>query len=138
MRLRWYYGLALLLGLLVLGGVVFTVIDAMNFQRLGFAGINVPGHMAASYQYLDDTIDSHITVDEGETIVLEYELRSEEGELLLDIQDPQGEQLMRLEGNEAGRAEIEAPFTGTYRLVVHGEETRGEYDIRWNVAPQGS
>jgi hypothetical protein len=138
MRLRWYYGLALLLGLLVLGGVVFTVIDAMNFQRLGFAGVNIPGHMAASYQYLDDTIDSHITVDEGETLVLEYELRSEEGELLLDIQDPQGEQLMRLEGNEAGRAEIEAPFTGTYRLVVHGEETRGEYDIRWDVVPQGS
>jgi hypothetical protein len=70
--------------------------------------------------------------------VLEYELRSEEGELLLDIQDPQGEQLMRLEGNEAGRAEIEAPFTGTYRLVVYGEETRGEYDIRWDVVPQGS
>jgi hypothetical protein len=138
MRLRWYYGLALLLGLLVLGGVVFTVIDAMNFQRLGFAGVNIPGHMAASYQYLDDTIDSHITVDEGETLVLEYELRSEEGELLLDIQDPQGEQLMRLEGNEAGRAEIEAPFTGTYRLVVYGEETRGEYDIRWDVVPQGS
>jgi hypothetical protein len=137
MRVRWQYGLALLLGLLVLGSAALFVIDAMNFQRVGFAGVNIPGHMAASYQYLDDTVDSHITVEEGSTIVLEYELRSEEGSLLLDILDPQGEQLMRLEGNEAGRAEIEAPFDGTYRLVVHGEETRGEYDVRWDVEPQG-
>jgi hypothetical protein len=137
MRLRWYHGLVLLLGLLVLGGAVLFVRDAMNFQRLGFAGVNVPGHMSASYQYLDDTLDSQIMVEEGETIVLEYELHSEEGELLLDILDPQGAQLMRLEGNEAGRAEIEAPFDGTYRLVVRGEETRGEYDIRWDVEPQG-
>jgi len=43
-----------------------------------------------------------------------------------------------MEGNEAGRAEIEAPFDSTYRLIIHGEhseETRGGYDLRWHVAP---
>jgi hypothetical protein len=41
-----------------------------------------------------------------------------------------------MEGNEAGRAEIAAPFDGTYRLIVHGEETRGGYVLRWHAAPE--
>jgi hypothetical protein len=136
MQLRWYHGLALLLlGLLVLGGAALIAIDAFTFQRVGFAGTNIPGHMAANYHYLDDTVDSSITAGEGETIVLDYELHTEEGQLRLSIRDPQGERLMRMEGNEAGRAESEAPFDGTYRLIIHGEETRGGYDLRWHVAP---
>jgi len=135
MRLHWYHGLALLMGLLLLGGAALIAIDAFTYQRVGFAGTNIPGHMAANYHYLDDTVDSSITAGEGETIVLDYELHTEEGHLRLSIRDPQGERLMRMEGNEAGRAEIEAPFDGTYRLIIHGEETRGGYDLRWHVAP---
>jgi hypothetical protein len=131
MRLHWYHGLTLL----VLGGAALVAIDTFTYQRVGFAGTNVPGHMAANYHYLDDTTESHITAGAGETIVLDYELHTEEGQLRLSIRDPRGERLMRLEGNEAGRAEIEAPFDGTYRLIIHGEETRGSYDLRWHVAP---
>jgi hypothetical protein len=136
MRLHWYHGLVLLLGLLVLGGAALLTIDAFTYHRVGFAGTNVPGHMAANYHYLDDTIDSSITAGEGETIVLDYELHTEQGHLQLSIRDPQGERLMHLEGNDVGRAEIEAPFDGTYRLIIHGEETRGGYDLRWYVAPE--
>jgi hypothetical protein len=138
MRVRPYHIVGLLVGLLVLGSVAFTVIDALNYQRVGFAGINVPGHMEARYQYLDDTIDSQITVNEGDTIVLDYELHSAEGRLVLDIIDPSGNRLMQMEGNEEGRAEIEAPFEGTYQMIVRGDETRGSYDLRWDVAPPQS
>ena len=136
MRLRVYHGVVLLLGLVVLGIASLTVWDALNYRRMGFVGTNIPGHMAASYQYLDDTLDAGLTVAEDEMIVLEYELQTEAGQLLLEIQAPDGTALMRMEGNEAGRAEIEVPQAGTYRLVVHGDETRGAYDIHWEVVPQ--
>jgi|GEM_PF-2165306 len=136
MRLRAYHGVILLLGLVVLGIAGLTVWDALNYHRIGFAGTNIPGHMAASYQYLDDTVDSGLTVAADEMIVLEYELQTEEGQLLLEIQAPDGTTLMRMEGNEAGRAEVEVPQAGTYRLVVQGDETRGAYDIHWEVVPR--
>jgi hypothetical protein len=138
MRLRWYHIVASVVGLFVLGGAILTAIDALHYDRIGFAGIHVPGHMEARYQYLDDTIESQITVDEGDTIVLEYELHTAEGQLVLEIFNPNGERLMRMEGNEEGRAEIEAPFSGTYQMVVQGDETRGSYNLSWNVAPPQS
>lgn len=138
MRLRLYHIVGLLVGLLVLGSATFIAIDALHYDRIGFAGIHVPGHMEARYRYLDDTIDSQITVDEGDTIVLEYELHTAEGQLVLEILAPNGDRLMRMEGNEEGRAEIEAPFGGTYQMTVQGNETRGSYDLRWHVAPPQS
>jgi hypothetical protein len=136
MQLRWYHGIALVLSLLVLGGVVVMAKDALHYQRVGFAGVNAPGHLAARYQYLDDTIDRQITVDAGEMIVLEYELHTTEGQLVLEIFSPNGERLMHMEGNDAGRAEIDAPFAGTYRLEINGDKTRGAYELHWDVVPQ--
>jgi hypothetical protein len=55
---------------------------------------------------------------------------------VLEIFSPNGERLMHMEGNDAGRAEIDAPFAGTYRLEINGDKTRGAYELHWDVVPQ--
>lgn len=151
MRFRWYHWLAIAGGLLGVATIVVLVallaMGTFNFQRIadvrvGFVGTSMPGHMIASYQYLDDTIDSQVTAQMGEMLVMTHELQVEQGTLSLEVQNPQGATIKRIErkapGEANGQTNIDIPQDGTYRLLVQGDETRGAYDIRWNVVSQAS
>jgi hypothetical protein len=151
MQFRWYHWLAIAGGLLGIAAILILgtlfINGTFNVQRMtdvrvGFVGTSIPGHMVASYQYLDDTIDSQVTAETGEMLVMTHELQVEQGTLSLEVQNPQGATIKRIErkapGEANGQTNIDIPQDGTYRLLVQGKETRGAYDIRWNVGSQAS
>jgi methionine-rich copper-binding protein CopC len=151
MQFRWYHWLAIAGGLLGIAAILILgtlfINGTFNVQRMtdvrvGFVGTSIPGHMVASYQYLDDTIDSQVTAETGEMLVMTHELQVEQGTLSLEVQNPQGATIKRIErkapGEANGQTNIDIPQDGTYRLLVQGKETRGAYDIRWNVVSQAS
>jgi hypothetical protein len=76
-------------------------------------------------------------LEEGQTLVLEYELALNKGKLTLRVLDPDGiivwEQLFA-DGAEADeQIEVDAEYEGTYTIVAAGDNAGGEYELSWDV-----
>lgn len=103
-------------------------------KRLGYTSMNVPGHMKASYTlYTGSQRSAAIQVDEGQSIYLAFNSKMEKGSLSLTVVDGQGQEVMNLPTGKRGIKEVKKPAGGQYFLVVRAEETKGFFDIFWEV-----
>lgn len=101
--------------------------------RVGYVGNNVGNQISATYQLYDGTQEKVIKVDEGQTILFSYTSVVEKGTLTIEVRDTDKDKIGELETNTAGTQAIMADKTGDYRLIIKGDDTKGSFDVSWEV-----
>jgi hypothetical protein len=101
--------------------------------RIGWSSSVRSTEYSATYQTYDGTTSVPINVRQSQ-ISFSYEVQVSKGSLAISVQDPQGKTLWKasLSRTGSGSRLLHTGMTGSYTLVVGGQNTGGGFDIRWS------
>jgi archaellum biogenesis ATPase FlaH len=99
----------------------------------GYSGSNVGKKIKGSYQFFDGTKIKVISAKEGKTIVINFASEVQEGELTMSILDPSNDLVAELQTNTTGIKEINSDKNQKYRLVIRGMQTKGSFNVNWEI-----
>ena len=104
-----------------------------NGTRIGWSSSLRSTEYSATYSLFDGTASVPINIRENQ-VAFTYRAEVSKGSLSIALQDPQGQGLWHttLKGNATGNRVLSTPRTGSYTLVVGGQNTGGSFDILWN------
>ncbi len=128
-KIRYKGGI--LLGVLVL--LLLAGCNASNL-KIGYISTGVGNTLTASYYYFDGMESRRIEGEPGEIITIAYSSEVKKGNLEMKIKSPTGE-IYPLSTGDGYEEMLEIPVdkTGTYRLIVMGERTRGSFSVSWSA-----
>ncbi len=115
--------------------LIFLVLLSACTRKIGWVGMNYDSKMKAAYTGFTGPESAIIRLDPGEGFLLEYQVTVEEGGLTLQMTGPDGQVIWA----EAFRTDDEGQFQftsengGRYLLQAIGDETRGGYDLSWEI-----
>jgi hypothetical protein len=101
--------------------------------KQNYSGTNTNREITATYELLDGTQTKDIPVKDKDVINFKYSSTVEEGELSIMVEDADKEQVTEFASGTSGEAIIGADKDGDYRLVIRGKNTRGSFNISWEV-----
>jgi hypothetical protein len=103
--------------------------------QIGWVETSLPGQFEASYGTFTGTERRRVRLQEGETLTLTYEATVEKGTLTFEIQDPGQETVwsLALEQEDAGTVNLTAEQSGTYRILVQGQDAGGSFELNWET-----
>jgi hypothetical protein len=128
MRKRWI----ILTTLLALTSILLAGCDRV---QIGWVETSLPGQFQASYGTFTGTERRRVRMQEGETLTLTYEATVEKGTLAFEVQDP-GQETVRsltLEQDDTGTVDLTAEQSGTYRILVQGQDAGGSFELNWET-----
>ena len=99
----------------------------------GYSGSNVGKKIKGSYQFFDGTKIKVINAKEGKTIVINFASEVQEGELTMNILDSSNDLVAELQTNTTGIKEINSDKNQKYRLVIRGTQTKGSFNVNWEI-----
>lgn len=102
-------------------------------KKVMWVGNNLPGHMTASYKFFSGVDTGRINAEPGEVIVMQYNSKVKEGELLITIINKKGERIEDIPVDEEGIVEVPIEDEGKYRIKVEGKDTKGSFDLKWET-----
>lgn len=104
-----------------------------NGVRVGWSSSLHSTEYSASYASWNGSSSVPINIRES-SVVFSYQAEVRKGSLSIAVQDPQDQGLWRttLHGNGNGSRILSTPRTGSYKLLVEGQNTAGSFDIRWS------
>jgi len=119
--------------LLVLFSLVAVLAAGCHF-RIGYAGSERAGSMAAHYYYCSESKTRTIKLEEGDQLSFSCAIEVKSGTVSLFILDPAGEPLWQAELTENAEEEfvITAEESGDYSVRLELKGTRGAYAISWS------
>lgn len=89
--------------------------------------------MNASFFFLSETKKKSLPLENGDTLIIDYEIRLDQGLLRAKLEDPLGNELMTLDPNTQGVREITIQEDGVYKIVIQAKKAKGSYKIQWRV-----
>ena len=126
---RW---LSLLLGL-----VLALASCGPQFTCRGCIENVKPGHVDYRYQYFDGPFTRTVNAKAGQTLTLDYSVTVDEGNLDIRAVDPRGEAVWQKTfdtgANVTSSQQVSIQQSGRYQLAVNGHQTRGSFQIDWQV-----
>lgn len=124
---RWMAMALLLAGLLAACG--------QSTIEIGMLENHLPGRWEASYTTFSGAKIDRIRAEAGETLVLEYEVQVDKGDLSLRVDQPGGEPLWNLTVREDAQNTVQLPIeeAGTYSLIIEGDNTGGSFTLSWQL-----
>jgi len=99
----------------------------------GYSGSNVGRKIKGSYQFFDGIKIKVINAKEGKTIVINFASEVQEGELTMSILDSSNDLVAELQTNTTGTKEIDSDKNQKYRLVIRGTQTKGSFNVNWEM-----
>lgn len=104
-----------------------------NGVRVGWSSSLHSTEYSASYASWNGSASVPINIRES-SVVFSYQAEVKKGSLSIALHDPQGQDVWRttLNGSGSGSRILSTPRTGSYSLVVEGQNTAGNFDIRWS------
>lgn len=142
---RWSRPWLIVLGILVVLTVSGLVIYRELNQEIGrgpnqfvlSSGSTQPGHIAYQYNTFNGLAREKSQVSAGQTIQLKYVADVTKGSLSMEVKDPTGATLWRINVPEhqtrQSTSQIPAHRTGLYQFVVTGLDTGGSFDLSWHL-----
>lgn len=108
---------------------------ARSTIKIGWSGTSRPGVKAYSYTTFNGREKSTFRAEEGEMIVLDYEVTVDKGSLTLRVENPDGESLWEESFEEDGEdsVEISVDTSGRHQIVIVGNDTGGSFDLSWEI-----
>jgi hypothetical protein len=122
-------GVAVLLLIALLAVMVFTGCT----RKLMWVGKRDWDHIEARYKRFTGSEIKEIQVEEGDTVVIDYQFEVDAGTLSLRITGPGGDEVVSLTADTDGEEQIRVEESGTYTLEVLGDKTEGSFKINWSV-----
>jgi hypothetical protein len=109
-----------------------SCVTSVSSIRLGWTSSLSSHEYSATYATWNGNTSVPIAVQEKQ-VTFSYRVRIDKGGLSIKVQDPQGKTLWQatLHHTDVGGSMVSTPTTGSYRLVVEGQNTGGSFDIRW-------
>jgi hypothetical protein len=123
---------ALWISLIVAALLSSSCVTSVASIRLGWSSSVSSHQYSASYATWNGNTSLPIAVQEKQ-VTFSYRVRIDKGALSLKVQDPHGKALWQTTLNHSGVGNrvLSTPTTGSYKLVVEGQNTGGSFDIRW-------
>jgi hypothetical protein len=103
--------------------------------KLGFQESERRGHWDLQYGTFTAREVHAFSADAGDTLVFDYKVRVDKGELALSVENPNGETIFDLTLTQDERETVRLPLDqgGRYSIVVDGRDTGGKTDLDWKV-----
>ncbi|NBG89536.1 hypothetical protein [Isachenkonia alkalipeptolytica] len=123
-------------GIMALGVLLLLLLVGCSTSNLkiGYISSGVGNTLTASYYYFDGIESRKIEGEPGEIITIAYNSEVKKGNLEMKIESPTGEVYpLPTEHNSEEIVEIPVDKTGTFRLIVMGERTRGSFSVSWSA-----
>ncbi|MFP4122718.1 hypothetical protein [Coleofasciculus sp.] len=111
----------------------FVLIGLSACSIVGWFTINLPTQTKASYNNFTGTERRKIKVDAGDEVVLDVQSEVTQGDLDIQILEPDKDVLKRIETNRDREYTFEAEETGNYWIVITGDNAGGSYEIKWDI-----
>jgi hypothetical protein len=104
-------------------------------KRLGWTCMNSLNELDCKYQLFTGQEVEGISLKKGESLEITADVQVEDGELMVNIQNPDGDFIWDPDfpGTSSDTFKFQAAEGGLYRLIVEGIETRGSFNINWQV-----
>jgi hypothetical protein len=104
-----------------------------SYYFRGYSGSNVGRKIKGTYQFFDGTKIKLISAKEGKTIAINFASEVQEGELTMSILDSSNNLVAELATNTTGTKEINNDKNQKYRLVIRGTQTKGSFNVNWEI-----
>jgi hypothetical protein len=129
LRGRWLF---LLLGL----GMALASCGS-HFTCRGCVENVTPGHVDYRYQFFNGPFTRTVNANAGQTLTVDYTVTVDEGTLDMRVVNPGGEVVWQKTfdtgANVTSSQQASIQQSGRYQLVVEGHQTRGSFQIDWQV-----
>jgi hypothetical protein len=123
--------------LLLLGLGLALASCGSQFICRGCVENSKPGHVEYRYDFFDGPFTRTVNADAGQNLTVDYSATVDEGTLDMRVLDPGGELVWQetfdTGSNATGSQGVRIQQSGRYQLVVEGHETRGSFQIDWQV-----
>lgn len=137
----WLIGLGILVLLAVAGAAAFMEISKEighgPNQFVLSSGSTSPGHITYRYNTFNGLAREKSQVNTSQTIQVTFATHVTKGSLAMEVKDPTGASLWRVNVPEhqtrQGTTQITAHRSGEYQFVVTGLDTGGSFDLSWRV-----
>ena len=101
--------------------------------EIGMLATHLPGRWEANYATFTGTKEDTIRADAGQTLILDYEVKVDKGDLSIEVIRPEGGPLWDVSMQESGqdRVEISIGQRGPHTIVIKGDDAGGSFDLSW-------
>jgi hypothetical protein len=115
--------------------LILLILLSACTRKIGWVGMNYDSKMKASYTGFNGPESAIIRLDAGEEFVLQYQVTVEEGGLMLQLTGPEGQIVWTetFQADDEGQFQFTTENGGRYLLQAIGSETRGSYDLSWEM-----
>ena len=123
------------LGILLLVVISIGIGCAQSSVEIGMVETRLPGRWEASYATFTGTKRDTIRAEAGQTLVLEYEVEVDKGELhiALEPQDRGALWDVTFEKGAADTVELALSQDGPYALTIEGDNAGGSFALSWQI-----
>jgi hypothetical protein len=118
---------------LLASALPLSACDKLGGLKVGFAGGNEANRIYGRYMYFNDTDTRTISAKTGQIITFTYVSAVTSGELAIKVWDGNKSLAAELETNTSGTKDVAAVQIDNYTLEITGKETKGSYDVRWEI-----
>jgi hypothetical protein len=103
--------------------------------EIGMVETNLPGRWEASYTTFTGTKLDTIRANAGQTLVLEYEVTVDKGNLGVEIIGQEDEILWGMSFKEDAEDSVELGLeqNGPYTIAIEGDNTGGSFYLSWDL-----
>ncbi|MHB0878632.1 MAG: hypothetical protein ACYC5O_21545 [Anaerolineae bacterium] len=104
-------------------------------ERIGWRGTCAPGLMRYHYERFEGCETQTMRGNRGDIVSVDYQTEVDAGTMTLELTDQSQQPVWQccVFGDGAESASIPLPADGSYQVKVHGDGTRGAFDVRWSV-----
>ncbi len=101
--------------------------------RILYSGSKVGDQICASYELFTGKDEKTIMVEKGDTISFSYVSSVEQGNLKMEIYNPDDVLITSFTTNKTGTKQLDIEKTGTHTVLITGNQTKGRYQVSWKI-----
>jgi len=123
-------------GLIITLLFVTVLLTACSRTQIGWVATNVGDTFEASYRRFDGREVETFQLVSGESFSLTYDVEVDEGTLSFELFNPEDEIIWEETFTEDAQETfaLSPETSGRYQLHIIGDETRGDFDLNWDIS----
>jgi len=114
--------------------LILTLLSGCNL-RINWRGTSSANHMDYQYTTYSGSQQKNFSMQDGQSILLDYAAEVNKGFLILRINDPDNITILErsMFDDESDHVEFTVEKSGLYTLLIIGEETGGGFTVNWQI-----
>lgn len=119
--------------LVLLWVTVATLLVSGCSFRVGWISREGIGRSKASFMTFMGTREKSVSLEQGQTLILDYAIRLNKGSLHVTVSDPDGTVLWEQQFTQDASDSLELPVrqAGRHHIIIRGDGAGGSYELKW-------